>query len=121
MSIDGIGRPPIPKGEIGSVGGSGRSSATGEGFRLEPPGTTGTSAAGAPSQLLSQLERGEISVDAYVQARVDEAVRPFEGRISDEQLKLVRDALSAEVGNDPVVVELVQRATAGAPKGETAG
>ena len=31
MSIDGIGRPPIPKGEIGSIGKSGTGDPAGEG------------------------------------------------------------------------------------------
>jgi hypothetical protein len=119
MSIDGIGRPPIPKGGIGPVGSSKPDAAGGEGFRIEGPAAAGKL---APSELLSQLERGEISVHAYVKARVDEAVRPLEGRLSGEQLELVRDALSQQVETDPVVVELVRRATAGAPaKGESPG
>jgi hypothetical protein len=119
MSIDGIGRPPIPKGGIGPVGSSGPTAATGEAFRVGAPEAAGKS---APSELLSRLERGEISVDAYVKARVDEAVRPFEGRLSGEQLQVMRDALSQQVETDPVVVELIRRATAGAKAmGESSG
>jgi hypothetical protein len=118
MSIDGIGRPPIPKGDVGSVGGG--SAVSGDGFRLDAPAPS--SAAGDASELLSRLERGEISVDAYVQARLEEAVRPLEGRVSPEQLKVVREVLSQELETDPVVVELLRRATAGAPsKGEASG
>ena len=112
MSIDGVGRPPVPKADIGAVGSSGAGAASGERFQLEPAATPG---ARAPSELLSQLERGEISVDAYVQARVDQAVQAFEGRMAPEQLKLVRDALAEQMQTDPVVIELVRRATAGAP------
>lgn len=119
MSIDGIGRPPIPKGGLGSVGGAGAASTPGEAFRVADPAAAATT---APSTLVAQLERGEISVDAYVKARVDEAVRPFEGRLSGEQLAAVRDALSQQVETDPVVVELIRRATSGAPaKGESPG
>ena len=119
MSIDGIGRPPIPKGGIGSVGGADPAAGTGEAFRVGSPAAV---AGAAPSELLSQLERGEISVDAYVKARVDEAVRPFEGRLSSEQLEAVRSALSEQVETDPVVVELIRRATAGAQAmGESSG
>jgi hypothetical protein len=118
MSIDGIGRPPIPKG-IGSVGSSGPAASTGEAFRVGSPAPVANA---APSELLSRLERGEISVDAYVKARVDEAVRPLEGRISGEQLQAVREALSQQVETDPVVVELIRRATAGAKAmGESSG
>jgi hypothetical protein len=119
MSIDGVGRPPVPKADIGSVGSSGPGAASGEKFQLEPATTPGVR---APSELLSQLERGEISVDTYVQARVDQALQAFEGRMAPEQLKLVRDALAEQMQTDPVVIELVRRATAGAPAGgETAG
>jgi len=117
MSIDGIGRPPIPKGDLGSVGKSGASGA-GEAFRLDAP--KGPAVEG-PSDLLAQLERGELSVDGYVQARVDDAVRPFEGRLSAEQLQIIRESLAQQIEADPVVVELVRRATAGAPKDEGAG
>lgn len=119
MSVDGIGRPPIPKGEIGSVGGTGASGAPGSTFRVEREAQVGGAAS---SDLLTRLERGEISAGDYVQARVDEAVRPLEGRISAEQLGLVRDALAEQLSTDPVVVELVRRATAGAPsQGESSG
>jgi hypothetical protein len=119
MSIDGVGRPPVPKADIGSVGSSGPAAPSAEPFRLEPATTSGPR---APAELLSRLERGEISVDAYVQARVDQAVQAFEGRMAPEQLQLVRDALAEQMQTDPVVIELVRRATAGAPAGgETAG
>jgi hypothetical protein len=118
MSIDGVGRPPVPKADIGSVGSSGPAAPSAEPFRLEPATASGPRA----SELLSRLERGEISVDAYVQARVDQAVQAFEGRMAPEQLQLVREALAEQMQTDPVVIELVRRATAGAPAGgETAG
>lgn len=116
MSIDGIGRPPIPKGEIGSIGKSGAPS--GEAFRLDAP--KGPEVEG-PSDLLARLERGELSVDGYVQSRVDDAVRPFEGRLSAEQVQAIREALAQQIEADPVVVELIKRATAGAPKDEGSG
>lgn len=118
MSIDGIGRPPIPKGDVGSVNGPGPSATGGDGFRLTPAAAP---VAQAPSELLSRLESGDLSVDGYVQARIDEAVRPLEGRISAEQLQIVRDSLAEQLQSDPVVIELVRRATAGAAaSGETA-
>jgi hypothetical protein len=52
---------------------------------------------------------------------VDDAVRPFEGRLSGEQVQLIREALAQQLETDPVVVELVKRATAGAPKDEGSG
>jgi hypothetical protein len=116
MSIDGIGRPPIPKGEIGSIGKA--DAPGGEAFRLDAP--KGPAVEGQ-SELLARLERGELSVDGYVQARVDDAVRPFEGRLSAEQVQAIREALAQQLEADPVVVELVKRATLGAPKDEGSG
>lgn len=118
MSIDGIGRPPIPKGEIGSIGKSGAGAPAGEAFRLEAPSGP---AVEEPSDLLARLERGELSVDGYVQARVDDAVRPFEGRLSVEQVQTIREALTQQIEADPVVIELVKRATAGVSKEEGSG
>jgi hypothetical protein len=119
MSIDGIGRPPVFKGDVGGAGGSG-GAVSGEGFRLEAPPPT-VAAAGS-SEIFYQLERGELTVDAYLQARLDEAVRPLQGKVPPEQLQEVRSLLTEQLKTDPVVVELVRRATEGAKaKGEPPG
>jgi hypothetical protein len=101
MGIDGIGKPP----PIGPAGGAPAPAATGGEFRL--PAAEGA----APSSELSRLERGEIGLDAYLDARVTEATRHLSDRLAPEQLEFVRSTLRCELASDPTLVELVRRAT----------
>lgn len=73
------------------------------------------------SGLLERLERGELSVEQYLDERVAEAVAPLESRLSPEQLEFVRSSLRAELESDPVLIEMVQRATRGAGSAESNG
>jgi hypothetical protein len=109
MPIDGIGKPPSipPPGGSPATSGAG---APGSSFRA------GTAA--APSIAggdLARLERGEIGLDAYLDARVGEATRHLEGRLGRAELEFVRRTLRAELESDPVLVELVRRATGQTP------
>jgi len=100
MGIDGIGKPP-PVGPAGGVSAPTGSSAD---FRL--PGVEGA----GPSSELARLERGEIGLEAYLDARVAEATRHLSG-LGPQELELVRQTLRTELSGDPVLVELVRRAT----------
>ena len=101
MSIDGIGKPPpVPAPEGPAAAGE-----SGGEFRL------GETTAVAKSGDLSRLERGEIGLDAYLDARVGEATQHLAGRLSPEQLDFVKQTLRSELESDPVLIELVQRAT----------
>jgi hypothetical protein len=111
MPIDGIGKPP----SIPPPGGTPATSSTGptggaEGFRVGA-----SSAPSVASGDLARLERGEIGLDAYLDARVSEATRHLEGRLGRAELDFVRTTLRAELESDPVLVELVRRATSQAP------
>jgi hypothetical protein len=110
MSIDGIskrggiapgaeapGAAPAP-GSF-KVGGAEAASAT-------------TSAAGA-SDSFAALERGELSVEQYLDTRVETAVAPLVARLSPEQLEFVRAELRSALETDPVLVELVRKTTSG--------
>jgi hypothetical protein len=112
MGIDGIGKaPPIaPPGgtePTGAAGGSG-----GE-FRV---GGAAPSAAAGP---LARLERGEIGLDQYLDARVAEATAHLAGRVTAEQLEVVKQTLRTELSSDPVLVELLRRATGKAASAAT--
>jgi len=101
MSIDGIGKaPPVPAPE-----GAAAPRESGGEFRI------GESAAVAPSGDLARLERGEINLEAYLEARIGEATQHLAGRLSPEQLDFVKQTLRSELESDPVLGELVQRAT----------
>lgn len=114
MSIDGIGkRGGVTPGA--SVPGAGPAAGSFE--------VGGADAAGAPdavggaSDAFLALERGEISVDQYLDARVESAVAPLLSRLSPEQLEFVRAELRSSLTTDPVLVELVRKTTSGAVQG----
>ncbi|MDF3065703.1 MAG: hypothetical protein K0R38_1304 [Polyangiaceae bacterium] len=112
MSIDGIGKrggvtpgAPLP----------GVTPAQGD-FQvgLSSAPAADPSAAVAGSDAFQALERGEINVAQYLDARVEGAVAPLLSKLSPEQLEFVRAELRAALETDPVLVELVRKTTAGA-------
>jgi hypothetical protein len=112
MGIDGIGKaPPIaPPGGSESTGGV---SGSGGDFRVGEP------TAAAPTSALARLERGEIRLEEYLDTRVAEATAHLNGRISAEQLEFVKQTLRVELSSDPVLVELLRRATGKAASAAT--
>ena len=108
MSIDGVGKPPGGPPGIGGAGGIGKS---GEEFRVgEPKAATGAQG----SDALGQLQRGEISVEQYLETRVEQAVEHLQSKLSAEQLDFVKSSLREQLSADPMLAELVRRATGGA-------
>jgi hypothetical protein len=108
MGIDGIGKPP-GAGIPGAPGVGGVSKPSGEEFRVEK------SEAVAGTDPLARLERGEIDVDQYLDARVSHAVEHLQGKLSPEELEFVRDTLKDQMRTDPVLIELVRRSTGTVP------
>jgi len=109
MSIDRIGGPPRPPGAVGPS--QDAQPATGaEAFRVDSANPT------APTEdasLLGRLERGEISVDDYMTGRVEEAVAPLAAKLDPHALEFVKETLRDQLASDPVLIELVRRATVG--------
>jgi len=108
MAIDGIGRPRI--GDIPSPAAS------------EAPGSELGKVASSLEKLdrgtienpeVSALERGELSVEQYLDQQVANAAQHLEGRLSAEQLTFVKESLRASLETDPVLMELVKRVTGG--------
>ncbi len=118
MGIDGIGKPP--GASIGAIGGvqGGEVARPTEAFTLD---SGVSSAAVAPSRIsaaLSSLQRGELSLDQYLDGRVSDATKHLAGNISPDQLEFVKQSLREQLATDPVLVELVQRTTGSAPATE---
>lgn len=110
MGIDGIGKPPsVPPAGVPS--GTAPVAGTGRAFEVE------RAAQAAPSGDLARLERGEIELGTYLDARVDEATRHLAAALSPAQLEFVKQTLRTELEGDPVLVELVRRATGKLPSG----
>ena len=110
MSIDGIGkRGGVAPGA--AVPGSAPAQGTFEVGGAQ--GAAPASAAGGSDAFLA-LERGEINVEQYLDARVEGAVAPLVSKLSPEQLEFVRAELRSALETDPVLVELVRKTTGGA-------
>ena len=116
MSIDGIGKPP--GAGIGGIGGaSGKDAVPArEPFKVD---TSAPAAVGGKvSAALSSLQRGELSLDQYLDGRVTDATSHLVGKLSPDQLEFVKQSLRDQIATDPVLVELVQRTTGSAPASE---
>ena len=113
MSIDGIGkRGGVTPGA--SVPGADPAAGS---FEVGAASPGAVESAGGASDAFLALERGEISVDQYLDARVESAVAPLLSRLSPEQLEFVRAELRSSLTTDPVLVELVRKTTSGAVQG----
>ncbi|HKO48244.1 MAG TPA: hypothetical protein VJV79_11000 [Polyangiaceae bacterium] len=116
MGIDGIGKPP-GAGIGGIAGASGKDAVqAAEPFKVDSQ--VAAAPGGKVSAALSSLQRGELSLDQYLDGRVDDATSHLLGKLSPEQLEFVKQTLRDQMATDPVLVELVQRATGGAPASE---
>ena len=110
MGIDGIGQGGgVPK--VGP-GPSSIAGADSEKFELLPESVERSDGA----ELLEQVQRGEIRLDAYLDIRVADAVGHLEGRLSPEQMEFVKEELREQLRSDPVLIELVRRATGQSPE-----
>jgi hypothetical protein len=109
MGIDGIGKPPGASiGGIPSVPG-GEAARPAEPFSVERgvPAAHGSRVSAA----LSSLQRGELSLDQYLDDRVTDATSHLSGKLNPDQLEFVKQSLREQLATDPVLVELVQRTT----------
>ncbi|HMR11094.1 MAG TPA: hypothetical protein PKA88_35185 [Polyangiaceae bacterium] len=117
MGIDGIGKPPgggLPPGGPTDVGQAGK---TGKSFSVDgAKGVEGAeSVVGAQDESLARLSRGEITLDQYLDESVNSAVAPLQGQLNTEQLQFVKETLREQMVSDPVLVDLVKRATGETP------
>jgi hypothetical protein len=112
MGVDGIGGggrpiPPVGGGAIGEAGG------------VEPTAASGVEGSRGPAQtegtLLDRLKRGEIDIERYLDAQVDAAVAHVEGPLGQAQLDFIKGVLREQLASDPVLVELLRRATGSLP------
>jgi hypothetical protein len=114
MSIDGIGK----RGGVTPGGLAPGATPAQSAFEVGGPEAASppVAAAGEGDAFLA-LERGEISVEQYLDARVESAVAPLLSRLSPEQLEFVRSELRSALTTDPVLIELVRKTTSGAAGG----
>jgi hypothetical protein len=110
MSIDGIGK----RGGV-TPGAAVPGAAPAEGsFEVAGAQAPAPVSAASGSDAFQALERGELNIEQYLDARVEGAVAPLVSKLSPEQLEFVRAELRAALETDPVLVELVRKTTGGA-------
>jgi hypothetical protein len=114
MGIDRIGKGGAPPLD-GAVPAA-KSESTGATFEVN----AGTAVSGvdktAPS-LVDKLKRGEISLDAYIDAHVQKATQGL-GALPPQQLQEVQSMLRDRMRTDPDLADLFQRATGASPPTE---
>jgi hypothetical protein len=110
MSIDRIGKGPgVTPLATGDVKGPSATTGTGETFRVSRAAeATGPSA-------VERVRAGEISVDQYLDIKVNEATAHLAGKLPADQLAFVQSSLREQLAADPVLVELVERASGATP------
>jgi hypothetical protein len=74
-------------------------------------GNTARPRASSGSDALQQLERGEISLEQYLELRVEKAIARLGDLVNDEERQILRETLRDHALVDPVIQELVRRAT----------
>jgi hypothetical protein len=112
MGIDGIGKPGPGGPSLPGAGGSGTVGGAGEEFKVTK---SSTASPVEGNDALGRLQRGELGLDDYLDVRSAEAVRHLEGKLPPEQLQFVQQTLREQLASDPVLVELVRRATGKLP------
>lgn len=116
MSIDRIGKGPgaTPTSPTNGVA----SASSKQTFSVgEAPVTTATSGASgvAGSSPAEQVRRGEMSMESYLDLRVNEATRHLEGKLGAGDLARVQEMLRSQIANDPLIQEMVKAATGKLP------
>ena len=108
MAIDGVGRgnvpggvPPVPSQGVGET----------TDFQV---GSADAIRSTVGSEALERLQRGELTVDQYLEAQVAAATAHLQS-LPAERLEVVRGMLREALRSDPVLVELVRRATGVVP------
>lgn len=121
MGIDGIGKkgPPAAPPPAAGTPGASRAQQAGRPFQVDESDRSGEAAQAAGVQPaartpLERLRAGEIDVKGYVDAKVHEATTHL-GPMPPEKLEQIRAALRDRIASDPLLVELVQKATGHLP------
>lgn len=112
MSVDGIGGGGRNVGSLPPLDGA-LPATTADG--VSEAGRTGATRSAEATTALERLGRGEITLDQYLDGRVAEAIEHLQGRVAPTNLDFVRAALRESLASDPVLVELVRRATGSVP------
>jgi hypothetical protein len=109
MGINGIGKPGSPVAPTSTGATLPAASTEGPPFAERMAETSATNRAEGPQSALTQLHAGAITVDQYLDLKVQEATAPL--GLAPAQLESMRAALRERLSADPTLVDLVRAAT----------
>ncbi|MCS6900997.1 MAG: hypothetical protein RMJ98_14540 [Myxococcales bacterium] len=114
MSIHRIGKNPSVSPPIATP--ASPTGATSRPFSVDTPApasTTSTTASRiSPAE---QVRRGDLSLDAYLDLRVQEATRHLEGHLGPGDLARIQRTLREQLATDPALQALIKGATGVTP------
>lgn len=67
------------------------------------------------SEALQRVQRGEMTLDEYLDERTERALDHVRGKVSAQILETVRATVREQLQTDPILIELVRRATGRTP------
>jgi hypothetical protein len=108
MKIDRIGKRDGAQG-IDPSPGAAPCAPSGATFKAERAAAVQATAA------LDRVRSGEITLDQYLDLKVEDATQHLSGRVSPEQLSFIQSSLREQLAADPVLVDLVRAATGSTP------
>ena len=117
MGIDGIGKGGgVPPGGVPGEGAIDQAGATRAPFSVDrSEAAAGTSEVSAASKSdAARVRAGEISIDQYLDLKVNEATHHLEG-LGAENLSAIKSMLRDQLASDPALADLVKSATGQAP------
>jgi hypothetical protein len=119
MGIDRIGpnRSPVPPS---SAPAAGPPAAAGQPFQVDRTTSARAAAstppvAASPSSALDRVRAGHLSLEGYLELKVEEATGHL-GALTSEQLESIRSALRDRLAADPALADLVRTATGQSPR-----
>jgi len=71
---------------------------------------------GEPSASAARFERGELTIDEYLETLVDEALAVVGGKLPADRVEWLRGMLRDQLLSDPVLRERVRQATGREPQ-----
>jgi hypothetical protein len=118
MGIDGIGKnggvaPPAAPAS-GQVEKSGEATRKFE-VSKSPPAAASAAAPEVAETALDRFRSGQIDLQGYLDAKVEEATSHLRG-LPGDQLAAIRGALRERLATDPALIELVRQATGRDPE-----
>lgn len=113
MGIDRIGKGGTPPVDIGGAAGGVDKVAPATPFSVDAPQAAAPTNAVDPASPLGKLRAGEIDVDGYVDAKVDEATKGID--LPPTDMADLKALLREQLVSDPSLADLVNHSTGHSP------